>query len=63
MGSQRIVPGEKFGTLQIIKELGRGAFATVYLAEDTLIGRQVALKVMRTPAAIAPAEERERILR
>ncbi|MCZ6574799.1 MAG: serine/threonine-protein kinase, partial [Planctomycetota bacterium] len=61
--SKRIAPGHKFGNLHIERELGRGAFATVFLAKDTLIGRQVALKVMRAPAAIAPTEERERILR
>ncbi len=61
-GSKRIAPGEKFGNLHIERELGRGAFATVFLAKDTLIGRQVALKVMRGSAAFAPPEERERIL-
>ncbi|MHC4449216.1 MAG: serine/threonine-protein kinase, partial [Planctomycetota bacterium] len=33
------------GSLRIVRELGRGGFARVYLAEDTRLGRQVALKV------------------
>ena len=38
--------GEVIGGFKIIKELGRGAFARVYLAEQTdLAGRPVALKV------------------
>ncbi|MFQ5845552.1 MAG: serine/threonine-protein kinase, partial [Planctomycetota bacterium] len=64
MGSpEHFAPGARLGHLKIERELGEGAFATVWLAVDTLIGRQVALKVMRGPAAIATAEERERILR
>jgi len=34
----------KFGRYQIIREIGKGAMGTVYLAEDTHIGRQIALK-------------------
>jgi len=33
------------GKYRIIKNLGAGGFGAVYLAEDTLIGKQVALKV------------------
>jgi len=59
----RIVPGAMLGDLKIEKELGSGAFATVYLATDTLLGRTVALKVNRFPDALAEQENRAPILR
>jgi len=37
---------KKFGRYNIIKEIGKGGMATVYLAEDPLIGREVAIKVL-----------------
>jgi eukaryotic-like serine/threonine-protein kinase len=37
---------ENLGKFHIIEEIGRGGFATVYRAEDTTLGRQVALKVL-----------------
>lgn len=39
------VPDQKVGKYKIIRSLGSGGFGTVYLAEDELIGKKVALKV------------------
>jgi len=52
----RLEPGTVVQGLRVERELGRGAFGTVYLAEDELLGRRVALKVVETPAS----EQRDR---
>jgi tetratricopeptide (TPR) repeat protein len=41
-------PGDKLGKLTVERRIGRGAFGVVYLAHDPLIGREVALKVVRS---------------
>ncbi|MGH7163233.1 MAG: protein kinase domain-containing protein, partial [Planctomycetota bacterium] len=57
-----IEPGTLFGHLRIERELGSGAFATVYLARDTLLDRRVALKVIPVAGIDENTAERERIL-
>src|SRR5438034_11235601 len=43
---------------RIVKELARGGMATVYLADDTELGRQIAIKVLHTPEANTELAER-----
>src|SRR3954452_9851595 len=52
----------QFGRFQIERELGRGGFGIVYLATDTVLKRQVALKVPR-PGVVLTPEFHRRFLR
>jgi tetratricopeptide (TPR) repeat protein len=58
----RFRPGEHFGDLVIERELGRGAFAVVYLARDTVLDRPVALKVLAPTSVSRLPAERDRLL-
>jgi WD40 repeat protein/tRNA A-37 threonylcarbamoyl transferase component Bud32 len=52
----------QFGRFTIVRELGRGAFGVVFLAEDPALRRRVALKVPRAEL-VALASIRRRFLR
>ncbi|MFQ5791189.1 MAG: serine/threonine-protein kinase, partial [Acidobacteriota bacterium] len=47
-------PTRKLGRYEIRKELGKGAMGAVYLARDTLLERDVALKVMASATTSDP---------
>jgi eukaryotic-like serine/threonine-protein kinase len=40
---------ERIGKYEIVREIGSGAFGSVYLANDERMGRQVAIKVLKAP--------------
>jgi WD40 repeat protein/tRNA A-37 threonylcarbamoyl transferase component Bud32 len=50
------------GRFHLLKHLGAGGFGVVYLAEDTQLNRQVALKIPRA-GTLADSEARDRFLR
>src|SRR5262245_44384501 len=57
--------GETIGVYRLIKELGRGGMGTVYLAYDTRLGRQAALKLLpshlvNNPERVRPVEREAR---
>ncbi|HYU27856.1 MAG TPA: serine/threonine-protein kinase [Gemmatimonadales bacterium] len=51
-------PGTRLGTYEIVRELGRGGMATVFLARDGKHDREVALKVLHGELAAALGAER-----
>ena len=50
---------QSFGRFRVIRPLGRGGMGMVYLAEDPIIGRQVAIKVVRAEPGLEEAEIHE----
>jgi len=56
------LPGS-FGRFEVKRLLGRGAMGSVYLAEDPVIGRKVAIKVLRTHHGLEGEELEEMLAR
>jgi serine/threonine protein kinase len=57
-----LAPGARVGTYEILSEIGRGGMGLVYLAQDTRLGRRVALKALPVVAGADPSL-RERLRR
>ena len=51
-----IVPGTRLGVYEIVASLGAGGMGQVYRANDTTLGRQVAIKIL--PEAFATEPDR-----
>ena len=49
-----------FGRYRVVRELGRGAMAVVYLARDDSIGRDVAVKALNSQPGLSAEQRRER---
>jgi serine/threonine-protein kinase len=55
-----LAPGDRIGAYQIVRELGRGGMAAVYLAEDGRHERRLALKLLHPGLAALLGHERFR---
>jgi tRNA A-37 threonylcarbamoyl transferase component Bud32 len=61
-GDERLEPGARAGEYEIVRHLGSGAMGDVYAGRHPVIGKQVAVKVIKRKLA-ASAEAAERFVR
>ena len=54
----RLTSGSRLGPYEVITPIGSGGMGEVYLAQDTKLGRRVALKVLAAPLAADPDRRR-----
>jgi serine/threonine protein kinase len=59
---QQLKPGESIGEYEILSVIGNGGFSVVYKAEDTTLGRLVAIKQL-LPDAFSEEGSREWFIR
>ncbi|MBW3657952.1 MAG: protein kinase [Actinobacteria bacterium] len=57
LGDEGVIPGDRY---QVVRKLGVGGAGSVYLAEDTRLGRQVAVKVLHPRPGNEPHPRVER---
>lgn len=62
MAANPVVP-KKIGRYEVERLLGQGGMGRVWLARDTVLGRRVAIKVLRDDLALPPAVRDELIVR
>ncbi|MDQ3667200.1 MAG: hypothetical protein M3410_11630 [Acidobacteriota bacterium] len=48
LANDRAIVGKQIGHYQVLSCIGRGGMGEVFLAQDTSLGRKVALKLLRT---------------
>ncbi|MEW6363375.1 MAG: protein kinase [Acidobacteriota bacterium] len=53
-----VVVGKEIGNYRVVEKIGQGGMGVVYRAQDSLLGRTVAIKVMNPKEAGAPDFER-----
>jgi predicted Ser/Thr protein kinase len=58
-GETKATEPESFGRFRVTGVLGRGGMGVVYHAQDPVIGRRVAIKVLRPDPALSETERRE----